>query len=1196
MGVGLAVAVLLDATVDPRRATAGVDEALGRLELVAAGCARVAAQASSPRPGRPPRPPDQPAPKPADVPRRPPLGGRRWWLSSPGWSRNRWSAARPSWRRSTACSTASTRGRREVPHGRGRARASARRGCSTELRRRGEEAGTSSLQGVASEFERDLPFGVCVDALDAYLASLDGPSPAGPPSCGPSSGGVFPSLRRAAAGGARRAQRRALPRASRDARAARALAERKPLVLVLDDLHWADDASLELLAGAAAPRPPTARSCSSWPSAPARRPPARRPRSRRRRCERIALGAAQRGGGGGAARPSSIAGRAWPRSTATAAATRSTSSSWPAPAAPAAGRGGRGADAAASPPASPRRWPRSSPRSPTTRAGAARRRRGRRRAVRARPRGRGRRAAPTTWRSARSTSCSRGTSSARPSVPRRFVFRHPLVRRAVYESTPGGWRLAAHERAAAALAERGAAAGRARPPRRAGGAPGRRGGDRAAARGGRGRAPRAPAVAARWFDAALRLLPDDDTERQIDVRRRARLGAALARRARAMPRRRCSRRSSSSPPTPTARRVELTTRCAAVEHWLGRHDEAHGRLTRAWEELPDRGTRRGARPSRSSWRSTGSTGSTSSDASRWAPARWRPPAPLGDAAAARGGRRRALPGRGGGGPDRRRARAPRGGAWRARARSATRSSRRTSTPSTTSAGPRTTSSTTTTRSRTSIAASTIARGDRRGAACSCRCCWSRATRSRCRGGSTRRPRSARRGRGRAALRHRPLPLLGALRARLGALLPGRARRTRSRRARRAASSASDMSAARCPPPAAAPAGCSPCALFELRRDRAGVETDAGARRRGDRGSDAGRAPLRLGDPRPGRARRRRPEAAEGTTSARRGGRCGVELELPPAPRCRARGGADARGRRAAAASRRLASRGAADAIACCRRRGIEAAFARSSLGRALAARVSATGDRRRCARPRPSSTPAAAARARRGAARAAQARRPRRGARAGRGRRPGVAALTGREREIADLVTDRRTNRRSPPSCSSARRPSSHTSATSSSSSAPPRASRSPARSSDLATSPADHRRRRHRFLPWLVPRDPECWLRAGPPRVHQCEQGRSPLRRLPVSAKRSPCPGFRHLLCPPAPALHTAGARLMIVRSMVRIHSELLELSDAWRSRSRARTFGHFAADGSSLGTSTWTSRRPSKPWGCRTSGFARNAAVPST
>ncbi len=43
-------------------------------------------------------------------------------------------------------------------------------------------------------------------------------------------------------------------------------------------------------------------------------------------------------------------------------------------------------------------------------------------------------------------------------VPRRFLFRHPLVRRAVYEATPGGWRLGAHERSADALAARGAPA------------------------------------------------------------------------------------------------------------------------------------------------------------------------------------------------------------------------------------------------------------------------------------------------------------------------------------------------------------------------------------------------------------------------------------------------------------------------------------------------------------------------------------------------------------------------------------------------------------------------------------------------------------------------------------------------------------------------------------------------------------------
>ena len=41
-------------------------------------------------------------------------------------------------------------------------------------------------------------------------------------------------------------------------------------------------------------------------------------------------------------------------------------------------------------------------------------------------------------------------------VPRRFAFRHPVVRHAVYVTTPHGWRLGAHARAAGELERRGA--------------------------------------------------------------------------------------------------------------------------------------------------------------------------------------------------------------------------------------------------------------------------------------------------------------------------------------------------------------------------------------------------------------------------------------------------------------------------------------------------------------------------------------------------------------------------------------------------------------------------------------------------------------------------------------------------------------------------------------------------------------------
>ena len=94
-------------------------------------------------------------------------------------------------------------------------------------------------------------------------------------------------------------------------------------------------------------------------------------------------------------------------------------------------------------------------------------------------------------------------------VPRRFRFRHPLVRRAVYDVDTG--RLAARRTRAdrrGARGKRGAPAVRARPPCRALRSPGRqgRGCDRCA-RPARTIAHRAPASAARWFAGAAAAAP-----------------------------------------------------------------------------------------------------------------------------------------------------------------------------------------------------------------------------------------------------------------------------------------------------------------------------------------------------------------------------------------------------------------------------------------------------------------------------------------------------------------------------------------------------------------------------------------------------------------------------------------------------------------------------------------------------------------
>ena len=76
-----------------------------------------------------------------------------------------------------------------------------------ELRGRAEERGHVVLSGAAAEFERDLPFGVFVDALDAYVASQElSDQPCWDADLERELGRVLPSLR--ALGGASRARSR----------------------------------------------------------------------------------------------------------------------------------------------------------------------------------------------------------------------------------------------------------------------------------------------------------------------------------------------------------------------------------------------------------------------------------------------------------------------------------------------------------------------------------------------------------------------------------------------------------------------------------------------------------------------------------------------------------------------------------------------------------------------------------------------------------------------------------------------------------------------------------------------------------------------------------------------------------------------------------------------------------------------------
>src|SRR4051794_4621909 len=106
-------------------------------------------------------------------------------------------------------------------------------------------AGLLVLDGRAAEHERDVPFGLVVDALDDHVATMH---PRRVESVGPDLGAALPAA--AELSGASTAAPGAGER-FRCHRALRGLLEmlgrERPFVLLLDDLHWADDASIELV-------------------------------------------------------------------------------------------------------------------------------------------------------------------------------------------------------------------------------------------------------------------------------------------------------------------------------------------------------------------------------------------------------------------------------------------------------------------------------------------------------------------------------------------------------------------------------------------------------------------------------------------------------------------------------------------------------------------------------------------------------------------------------------------------------------------------------------------------------------------------------------------------------------------------------------------------------------------------------------
>jgi ATP/maltotriose-dependent transcriptional regulator MalT len=466
-----------------------------------------------------------------------------------------------------------------------------------ELAARADARGHLVLSGSASELERDLPFSAFVDALDEYVRGL-GPNRLAvlEDDVRTELAHVFPSLTSLAGGRQVALQHERY----RSHRAVRSLLEQlgstQPLVLVLDDLHWADAASIELL-GALLRRPPATPVLLALAMRP-RNVPERLSTALERawRAElltRIELGALS------AEEALELLGDANVRVDAGALYLES---------------GGnpfylqqlaRSLDRASGAPAAHDETSLAAIGVPSTVAAAlaeelALLSGSERLALE------GAAVAGDPFEPELAAAAASMTEASvmeavdellrldllrTTDVPRRFRFRHPLVRRAVYEATAPGWRLGAHERSAEALAARGAAASaRAHHVERSA-----REGDTAAVavlrEAGEEAVRLAPASAAHWFDEALRLLPAAaSAEERIEL---------LLARARALT---AAGRFNDShdallaalaivPDDANALRARLARACAGVESNLGQQDQAGDRLASALESFPDQGSR-----------------------------------------------------------------------------------------------------------------------------------------------------------------------------------------------------------------------------------------------------------------------------------------------------------------------------------------------------------------------------------------------------------------------------------------------------------------------------------------------------------------------------------------------------------------------------------------------------------------------------
>ena len=169
----------------------------------------------------------------------------------------------------------------------------------------------------------------------------------------------------------------------------------------------------------------------------------------------------------------------------------------------------------------------------------------------------------------------------------RYRFRHPLVRRSVYEASKAGWRLEAHARAARLLEAEGA-----RPSALAHHVEqSARVGDEAAiavlSDAAYETVPRAPAAAARWLEAALRLVPGHGPLHARRAELLARAAHAMTAIGRFDDGRDALLEALKLNPEAGPTRTDLIAGIATIERLLGRHGDGKARLLAALDEVED---------------------------------------------------------------------------------------------------------------------------------------------------------------------------------------------------------------------------------------------------------------------------------------------------------------------------------------------------------------------------------------------------------------------------------------------------------------------------------------------------------------------------------------------------------------------------------------------------------------------------------